>query len=175
MKDRSHSHCRRALFLEMETKRVFTQQDVCWQMSRRSNNRVLEHAQTSYTLALLLSLLLYQASTRETAGFLLNTCICESLIPVGRILCWQKRREWFKSGHSAYRVDGEHKSKGIIADINQKFICSLHPLWHSWKRDSERFLQSVKHILKREIFLLHGLSQQVFKRNLCDCIFKVTQ
>lgn len=98
------------------------QQDARWQMIQRSNRRLLQRAQTSYTPAWLLSFLLYQVSTRETAGVLLNT---------------NKQFESQAKGggdlelYSAYTVHDEHKSKGIMADMNQKFVCERHPLRRS--------------------------------------------
>lgn len=187
MKDSSHSPSRRALFSPSLWK---WQQNVY--LPLRCRNRMhagkwagdqtkdfLERAQTSYTPAWLLSLLLYQVSTRETAGVLLNTRVCESLIPGKRLLHWQKRREWFKTGfciHSAWwawiqRSYGRYKSK----------VC-LHPSSIMTQLEKKKWFREVPavseaHIKRGNISLSVFTSAHISVLNskLCPSIFRVTQ
>lgn len=129
-----------------------------------------ERAHTSYSPAWLLSILLHQVSTRETAGVLLNTCICESFIPAEQLLHWQKRREWFNIGFCirstwwAYfqRSYGRYKSK----------VC-LQPSSVMLKKEPGMLMQAVEYILKwRNISIL---GTYIFKRKCCPFIFRASQ
>lgn len=66
---------------------------------------------------------------------------------------------------SAHAVRDEHKSKGIMADINQKFVCSLLSIMTQlFKKDSESSCwqwSSAYIILNREIFPFRCLPQHL--------------
>lgn len=120
--------------LETATKCVFTpvlqQRDACQQMSKQLNKRLLDCAQTSYAPVWLLWLLLYQASTTETAG-VLAFASCSS--PASDFCADRKGGSDLKLD-SAYR----HSAHEAMADINEEFVCKPWSIAIQLKKDSER-------------------------------------
>lgn len=140
--------------LEMATKCVFTpfalrQQDARWQMSRQYKKTF--RACSDFLRSRLAFITPTLPSLHQRNSWC--SCICESFILSERLLCWQKRRQWFHIRFCVYaqcmRRSGRYKWK----------VC-LQTLIHydtTEKKDSERFLESVKHIQIREIFLCRCL------------------